>query len=233
MTEDLDHCKYASLYGYRKQEDTTWDDYEDTFQKGKKILQNKITNIKIYYNKGDDDVEEKYIIGLQLTFKDCFTGEIKKVEHKGSDNISGMKELTLKSGEYLSKFNIKFEGEDVDRCTLLSFTTNKGNNISVGSNEGQEKIVPTNDQNIIYLGTFGGLNKKIEAIGCLYIKREDYIKENLFRFFILRFLAKKYEKFKKEIEAKYNELSEEDKYLWKMVNLPDAAFEVIIKFCFI
>ena len=232
MTENLEYCEYGSPFGFRKTEETAWDDYEDIFKKGKEIRRNKITNIKIYYNR-EDDIEEKYIIGLTFTFKNLFTGETKVVDHKGSDNISGMKELVIKEGEYLTKFNIKFEGEDVERCTLISFTTNKGNNISVGSNDGQEKSVTTNGQNNIYVGTFGGLNKKIDAIGCLYIKKEHYIEENLFRFFILKYLKDKDEKFKEEIEAKYNELSNEDKFLWKAVNLPDAAFQVVIKFCFI
>ena len=231
MAEERDICEYGSPFGYRKQEDTTWDDFEDTFNKGKDILRNKITNIKIYYNR-EEDVEEKYIIGIAFTYKNFYTGETKVIEHKGSDNISGMKDLELKSGEYLTKFNIKFEGEDVEHCTLISFTTNKGNNISVGTNEGQEKTVLTNDKNIIYIGTFGGLNKKIEAIGCLYIRKEDYIKENLFRFLMLKSLAKD-EKYKKEIESKYNGFAIEDKFLWKMANLPDAAFQVIIKYVFI
>ena len=40
------------------------------------------------------------------------------------------------------------------------------------------------------------------------------------------------EKFKKEIENNYDKLSDEYKYVWKTVNLPDAAFSQVIKFCY-
>ena len=48
---------------------------------------------------------------------------------------------------------------------------------------------------------------------------------------MLNCLTKNDEKFKKETEAHYNKLSNEYKYAWKTVNLPDALFSQVIKFC--
>ena len=41
-------------------------------------------------------LNEKYIIGLTITYKNIYNGEIKVMEHKCSDKITGMKELKIK-----------------------------------------------------------------------------------------------------------------------------------------
>ena len=48
---------------------------------------------------------------------------------------------------------------------------------------------------------------------------------------MLNYLTKNDEQFKKEGEKNYDKLSDEYKYLWKTVTLPDASFSQVIKFC--
>ena len=47
---------------------------------------------------------------------------------------------------------------------------------------------------------------------------------------MLRNLLKNKE-FKENWDLKYNELSVEFQYLWKSVNLPDAVFALVMKYC--
>ena len=68
-------------------------------------------------------------------------------------------------------------------------------------------------------------------IGVLYINKKEFIKNRCFALFMLNYLAKNDEQFKKEGEKNYDKLSDEYKYLWKTVTLPDASFSQVIKFC--
>ena len=88
-----DIIEYEGPFGMEGDSDTFWDDFEQELKE--QILKNKITKVKIYYNS-DKDEEEKHIIGIGFTFENMFTGEIKELEHKGSEAESGMKELVLK-----------------------------------------------------------------------------------------------------------------------------------------
>ena len=226
----MEVCEYSSLWGFRQSDDVVWDDYEEIFQEN--ILNYKIANIKIYFNSRGNE-EEADIVGISLTYRNCYTCETKEIEHKGTDNISGMKELKIKNGEYLSKFKIYFKNGQPEFISKMSFITNKGNILTVGSSDGEEIHLTPNEQNIIYMSTFGGLRTKIKSFGCTYVKKEDYFKANLMRFFILKFMIKKNKSFKEEWDKKIKELKMDDQILWRAVNLPDSTFGSIIKFCFI
>ena len=94
---------YGDIYGCFGLGNNFWDDKEEIAQD---ITNYKIINIKIFYNSGkeeilDDEIElieeedeekkleeiieEKYIVGIDITYKNLFNGEIKLLEHKGSD----------------------------------------------------------------------------------------------------------------------------------------------------
>ena len=69
-------------------------------------------------------------------------------------------------------------------------------------------------------------------LGIFYFDISDYIKKNLTGFSELRFKIDKDKdnKYKKEIEGKYNELSLIDKCIYKMVLLPKTPFTNILKY---
>ena len=221
--------EYSGPYGTQSYDDNMWDDYDKEFKD--ELIKNKIVNIKIYYSN-ENDIEERYIIGLAFTFENVHNGKIKVIEHKGTENISGTKELKIKGDEYLSKFNIYFK-DDIKWITKISFTTNKGNAITVGNDDGKERPIKENDENKVYIGSYGAFKEKINSIGAYFTKKENYYKVVLFRFLFLRFLINKDEELKKDLESKYNELSLDYKFYWKTINLPNACFQSIIKFCII
>ena len=227
MSEEI--LEYSRPYRIQNLDDNMWDDCGKEFKDD--LIKNRITNIKIYYSN-ENDIKERYIIGLTFTFMNVSNGKIKVIEHKGTENISGMKELNIKGNEYLSKFNVYFKN-DTDLITKISFSTNRGNTITVGNDDGKEKEIKKNNENKVYIGSFGAFKEKINSIGAIFTKRENFYKPVLFRFLFLRFLIDKNEKLKKECESKYNELSLDYKFYWRTINLPNACFSSVIKFCII
>ena len=118
----------GDMYGHLKLDDTFYNDQEELSDE---MVKNKIINLKIYYNSGfeetdekdgnDDEneeeakkenkegkviLEEKYIVGISLTYKNIYNGKTKVIEHKGSDKVAGMRELNIQGNEYLKKFTI-------------------------------------------------------------------------------------------------------------------------------
>ena len=103
----------------------------------------------------------------------------------------------------------------------------------VGSEKGSEKIINTNGGGNIIIGIFGICSKKLDALGILTITKKEYFKKKLFSIFMLRYKIKYDSNFKKHWDEKYNELSNEFKYLWRVVNLPDSPFAQIMRYCFL
>ena len=103
----------------------------------------------------------------------------------------------------------------------------------VGIEEGEDKIISSNGGDNIIVGTFGGTNQKLDSMGCLYVSKKEYLKRALFSIFMLRYKIKKDENFKKTWDEKCNTLPLEYQFLWRTVNLPDAAFTQIISFCYL
>ena len=251
--EEKEIIQYGSLYGSIIQDNIFWDDMEIL---KKEIIKYKITNIKIYYNSGTEDlyphyeeedmfineedqknkeknfIEEKYIVGLKLTYKNLYNGEIKVLEHKGNDQIAGMKELVIKGSEYLKQFHINFQN-DLKRISQISFVTNKNNEISVGIKDGQDKTEEKNEEDNVIVGCFGHYSKVINAIGCIYVDKKIYIQKHLFGFFLLRKFALNKKEFKKKWDNNFKNLEMSFQFMWKTANLPDAVFAKIIGFCFL
>ena len=220
--------QFDGQYGGIFEDSKYFDDYEDM---GKEELLNyKIINVKIYSGMIEN---KKAIFGFSLTFRNIITGEIKSPKvHLGTDKYLDLKELAISGNEYLTDFHIRFN----DNCQYISqlgFSTNLKRQILEGSEEGQDKVIAKNGGDYIIIGTIGYINKKLDSIGCITVSKKEFLKKDLFRFFVLRYKIKKDEKFKKEWDENYKELPNDFKYLWRAINLPDAAFMEIIKFCFL
>ena len=204
-----------------------WDDYEDILST--QILRYKITKVKIFY-KENKKHQEYYLVGIGFTYENLFTGEIKEIEHKGTENITGKRELEVKPGDYLKKFHINFK-DDFDRISQIGFTTFKNKEISVGIKDGQDKTIEQNNQDKIFIGSYGYAGKLLDGFGCLFVSRSEYLKAHLFWYFMMRKLINKDENFRKKWEVKYKELDKPYQYIWRAMLLPDAPFSKIIKYC--
>lgn len=227
--EEEEFVQYSGNYGGITQESVFWDDYEDMGEET--LLKHKIIKIKIYSGTFS---EKQVIFGFGCVFKNLYTGEIKEEKvHKGTDQFLDVKEYEIRGEEYLTDFHIRFPNE-AEYITQLGFGTNKKSPcILIGTEEGEDKTITSNGGDNIIIGTFGCTNKKLDAMGILFVKKKEYMKRKLFSIFMLRFKVKKDANFKEKWDQKYNELPSDFKYLWKTVNLPDAAFVEIIKYCYL
>jgi hypothetical protein len=222
--------QYTGNYGGIDQDSKFWDDYEEMGgQNGEDLLKYKITKIKIYTGTFN---EKKAIMGISCVFKNLFSGKDEpQKDHKGSIQFEDVKEFDIQAGEYLTDFHIRFTNE-AEYISQLGFGTSKGNKILVGTEEGEDKTIDSNGGQNFIVGTFGCVNKKLDAMGCLYVSKTEYLKRKLFCLFMLRHVIKKDTKFKEKWDAKWKELPEDFQYIWKAMNLPDAPFSHIIKYCY-
>ena len=223
--EDNSLIKYSGNYGGITPESKFWDDFEDFGEK--KILNLKITKVRIYSGKYND---KEAIFGVGFTYKDLINGKEIVVDHKGSNDFIDVKEFIIKPSEYVTDFHIRFTNE-AEYISQLGYTTNKGNPILVGSEEGEDKTILSNGGDNIIVGTFGCVNKKLDATGVLYINKKEYFKKLLNGIFILRHIIKKDKKFKEEWDKKQKDLPEDFQFIWRAVNLPEAALFQIIRYC--
>ena len=221
--------KIGNPYGKIDFSDNFWNDCDSL---NNEIEKYKIINIKLLFNSEYEDkklIEEKDIIGLIVTYKNIFTGDTEILKHQCSNKISGMKELVIKSDDYLKYFKIGLN-KDNNEISQISFITNMKKEISVGIKQENEIIDNLNEGNNILVGFFGYFKEKINSIGGIYVSKITFIKKILFGYFMLRNLLKN-EKFKENWDIKYNKLSIEFQYIWKSVNLPDAIFALVMKYC--
>ena len=226
--------KIGNPYGLIDFNDNFWND-DDSLNN--EIEKYKIINIKILFNseyeiQKDNDkkyIDEKNIVGLKVTYKNIYTGDTKILTHQSTDKISGMKELVIKSDDYLKHFKISFY-KDNNAIAQISFITNMKKEISVGINQGNEIIDNLKGEDNILVGFFGYFKEKINSIGGIYVSKITYIKKLLFGFFLLRNVLKN-KKFKENWDIKINKLDSEFQYIWKTVNLPDTVFALVMKYC--
>ena len=219
---------YSGSYGGITYESKFWNDFEDIGEK--ELLKLKIVKIKIFSGKYN---EKECISGINVTFKNLFTGELKNTsDHRGSDDFIDVKEINIQDGEFLTDFHIRFKNE-ADYISQLGYSTNKKHEILVGTEEGEDKIIISNGGDNIIVGTFGSFNKRLGTTGVLYVKKIYYINLFLFGFFMVRHLIKKEPEFKEKIEKNLKEFEVSYQYLWRTLNLPDNIFYNIIKYCYI
>ena len=218
--------KWTINHGEITQESKFWNDFEDIGEE--ELLKNKIIKVKIFTGKKDG---KDVIVGVGFTFKSYSSGEeMPCKEHLGSLQYEDFKELDIKSDEYLTDFRIRVP-YDLEYISQIGFKTSKGNELLVGKEDGNELPINSNGGDNIIIGTFGCANKKLDAIGILYVDKKQFLKRKCFALFMLNHLAKTDNDFKKETEEKYAKLEEDYKYLWKTVNLPNAIFSQVVKYC--
>ena len=228
--EEKELIKYSFSYGGITPESVFWDDYEEMGEGN--LLKHKIIKVKIYTGTYS---EKQVIFGLGCVFKDLFTGEIKEEKvHKGTEPFVDVKEYDIKGEEYLTDFYIRIP-IDAEYITQLGFGTNKKNPcLLIGTEEGENRSIELNGGDSIIVGTFGCTNKKLDAMGCLYISKKEYIKRRLFGIFMLRYKIKKDGNFKKTWDEQCNTLPLEFQFLWRTANLSDdKAFSQIIRYCYL
>ena len=224
--EEKELIKYTGNYGGITQESKFWDDFEDIGEE--ELLKLKIVKLKIYTGTFQ---EKQVIMGINCTFKNTFTGKLlEPKDHRGSQDFVDVKEFEIKGEEYLTDFHIRFPNE-AEYISQLGYSTNKGNSILIGSEEGEDKTIQSNGGNNIIVGTFGCTNKRLDATGVLYMNKKEYFKRLLNGIFILRHLVKNNQKFKEEWDKKQKDLPIDFQFMWKAVNLPEGPLFQIIRFC--
>ena len=197
--------------------------YDDEFSKKENLYKYKISRIKVYLGENNN------ILGIQTIFRNSKREEVAGVEGRDQTaKVIDTKILEIEQYDFLSKFKI-FVGNDY--ITKLVFITNKGKELSVGTEEGEEKIVDSlnNNTNII-LSFFGGYcQNHLQAIGCRYMNISDYLAPINKHVELKKKISN--ESFKQKILNDYKNLSEIDKAIFKTCCLPENAFLEVIKFC--
>ena len=168
---------------------------------------------------------------MSFTYKNLLSQKIEIVEHKGKEPFTGTKELNLEHDEYLTEYFVNYN-DKFGVILALGFCTNKNKQIIFGKKEKSDKFINLQDKQSIIVGSFGYLDKKINAIGFLYFEKRIIQRYDLFRLIIiLKYLIKNDKEFVKRIEKELDTLDIEYKYIWRVINLPDTSFACIIKFC--
>ena len=219
---------YSSLnYGLITLKSVFWNDLEEF--KEKDFWKMKIIKFKIYtgYYQG-----KFAIFGISITRRNLLTGEIIEKTHKVNRDFLDTKEFEIKPGEYLTDFHIRLPSEN-EYISQLGYSTKKSKFLfPEKSDDGEERPVDQNGGQYVIVGTFGCLNEKLDAIGCLFIPYKDLITQRTyFPFFILRYIIKKNPKFKEEWDKKCKDLAIEYQYIWKFINLPNSIFSFILQYC--
>ena len=215
---------FTSMPGVTEEGDKQWDDC-DEFKKNE-IFKSKILNIKLYH-------ENECMIGISFTYKNLISRKIKVIEHldkvANNENIK-MKELKLDDDEYISKFYANYD-DKIENFLTIGFGTNKNRQILVGERDDSDVYFNSQDDKNIIVGSFGFLQRRIKAIGCLYYKKSILLKYDLFKFLELRNKIKKNEEFKNKMDKDIENLDIVYKYIWKTVNLPNTPFASVLGFC--
>lgn len=191
-----------------------------------------IKSIKIWFGALKGDPNTKTILGISATYINYITGEKKETSYQGAP-IEGSdvetKELIIKEGDYLSKFNIGFK----TYINHIKFTTLKGESIEFGEiNEETEKrsVNELNKENNIIINIKGDYdNQAVRAIGYDFLSFKDFCLVRLIDLFRIRNKLKD-DKYKTEIQNKYNKMNEIEKYFFKICSLPQGIFSIIAKY---
>ena len=125
---------------------------------------------------------------------------------------------------------IKINELESEKISLLTEIKNK---IVVGNDDsGKLRIIEMNSGKNVILGMFGyTCTSVLSCIGCDYTSSQNFASSILFKFFCLRHIIKNNPKFKKNWDKNYEKLPLEYKYIWKVVNLPDNVYSIIMGSC--
>ena len=190
------------------------------------LFKYKLSKIKFFLGEKNG---KELILGLQTFYTTANGKEIANEEYRDKNEKElNIKTLKIHPGDYICNFELR-RGDD--RITQIKFTTKKGIEFVVGSDEGEEmKVDFINDnKDFVILYLHGGYRKCLECISAGYIPVKSYIVDTL-GYFELKMRVKD-EKFKNNIQAKINEFTESDKVLFRVCSLEDKLFNSIIKYC--
>ena len=199
-----------------------------------------LRKIKLWYGSSKSEgnnIYDKWVLGIQCEYLDLKTGKLTTTEeHCGElvgDNIE-VKELKLNNNDYFNKFNIDFD----ITITHLKFETKKGESIEVGKeSELTKKTVFINNIDDAMIHTFTGVYSTIglRALGCTFIRKEDFFLNNFIDILRLRhlFINNDEERKKWEDPQALSELSIEMRAIVKLCNLCDENFIYILKYLII
>lgn len=191
------------------------------------LFQNRLSQIKFFV--GEKNGKET-ILGLQTYYTNVNGKEIANEEARDkTEKEIDIKILKIPSNDYIRNFFL-WVGDD--RITKIKLVTKKGTVLQVGSDEGEEKIIDDlngNDKDFIILYFFGGYRKCLEAIAAGFIPLKTYLGTTRGYFELKRKI--KDPKFMKALQEKINNLSESDRILLRVCQLPDSCYNSIIRFC--
>ena len=190
------------------------------------LFQNRLSQIKFFVGEKNG---KELILGLQTFYSNVNGKDIPNEEARDkSEKELDIKVLKIPPNDYICNF---FVSTGDDRITQIKLVTKKGTTFTVGSDEGEEKIVDFINDNKDYmiLFFFGGYRKCLEAIAAGYIPLKSYLGTTLGYFELKRKV--KDQSFREAIEAKINQLKDSDRVLFRVCTLPDSCFNSIIRYC--
>ncbi len=220
----FEEIKSTSFFGTIFPEIKRFDDKK--FCSKENLFQNRLSTVKVFLG---DKCGKPIILGLQTIYTNINGNKtINEEARDKTEKEVDIKALEIEPNDYICNFYIK-TGDD--RITQLKFVTKKGKELIVGSDEGEDKIVNflNDNKDHIILYFHGGYRKCLEAIGAGYISIKSYLGSTK-GYFELKKKVKD-QTFKHTIELKFHSLSESDKILYRVCNLPDSCFNSVIKYC--
>ena len=178
----------------------------------------------------------KTLLGIQCKYKNIMTGEeIESEAHCGNigSNDIMVQEINLKQGDYFNHFHIGFD----TAISFIKFTTKNDEKIEFGEPIKDEikkvKVNMGNEPNMIqcFIGYYN--ENCVNALGCKFIKKKDYIFLNIMDILRLRhfFKVNTKEREKWLDKNKLNKCSLFIKTIAKLCLLPEVQFNSVIKFC--
>ena len=193
----------------------------------KNCLDYRLSKIKFFL--GDENGKE-IILGLQSFYKNRKNNEeiISEESRNKTIKVINIKDFEIPYNDYICKFYLK---RDDDGITQIKLITKKGKIIIVGEDEGEEVIMDfiNDNKNHMIIGFIGAYSNHLDVISASYINFRYYYLLLTIGYFELKKKVKN-KLFKKNIEAKYNQLNESDKALFKASCLRSDLFFSIIKY---
>ena len=190
----------------------------------KNFFKYKLSKIKIFIG---DKKNKEVILGLQTFYTDKYGDEIENEENRDlNQKVVDTRILEIPKNDYITNFYLRTGKYEINQIKLV---TKRGKELIAGIDEGEKRVETLNDKNdnmVLYF--FGGYRKCLEALSVAYIPFNIFLKKTEGYFMLKKKM--KDEEYKKRIN--FEQLSENDKILYKVCLLPDSCFYSILKFCF-
>jgi len=218
----VDKIKQIGVYGVLHYGETKRFN-DDKFATKENLYQYRIAKIKVFLGEKD------MILGIQAFYKDLKGEEVPGEEGRDKTlNELDIKILEIPPNDFLCNLRI-FVGDDY--ITKLKFGTKKGKELVVGTDDGEDRIISSinDNKNNIILSISGGYRKNLELMSCKYVPVSEYLGPTMGYFELKKMLKR--EDFKKKTLENLNKFKEVDQILFKTCCLPDNVFNEIIKYC--